>query len=138
VERVFFLGYIPQPPSPDLPQLYNCCDALVLGSLHESLALVLAETLACGKPVISTPVGIAPQVIEHGVTGYLIRSREPEEMGDRMRDLLARTDWDPSVCAEAARKYSGSSEQICNVIQQMYVNTRNRMHGDHKAIELAR
>jgi len=119
--RVFFLGYVPQLPSPDMPMLYNCTDALVLGSLHESLALVLAEALACGKPVISTLVGIAPQVIEDGITGYLVHSREAEEMGRRMCEVLTRTDWDPKICSDAARKYSGSSEQICDVIEGMCV-----------------
>lgn len=117
--RVFFLGYIPQPPSPDLPQLYNCTDGLVLGSFHESLALVLAEALACGKPVISTPVGIAPQVIQDGVTGYLVQSREPAEMSIRMRQVLGSAEFDPSTCVEAARKYAGASEQICDVIEKM-------------------
>ena len=123
--RVFFLGYIPQPPSPDLPQLYNCTDALVLGSFHESLALVLAEALACGKPVISTPVGIAPQVIQDGVTGYLVQSREPAEMSIRMRQVLGSVEFDPSTCVKAARKYAGASEQICDVIEKMSSVRRN-------------
>ncbi|HWO34412.1 MAG TPA: glycosyltransferase family 4 protein [Candidatus Acidoferrum sp.] len=118
-ERVFFLGYIPQPPNPNLPRLYNCTDGLVLGSFHESLALVLAEALACGKPVISTPVGIAPQVIQDGVTGYLVQSREPAEMSIRMRQVLGGVEFDPSTCVEAARKYAGASEQICDVIEKM-------------------
>jgi glycosyltransferase involved in cell wall biosynthesis len=123
--RVFFLGYIPQLPSSDLPRLYNCADALVLGSLHESLALVLAEALACGKPVISTPVGIAPQVIQDGVTGYLVQSREPVEMSGRMRQVLGNVEFDPSNCVKAARKYAGASEQICDVIEKMSSVRRN-------------
>ena len=119
-ERVFFLGYIPQPPSPGLPRLYNCTDGLVLGSFHESLALVLAEALACGKPVISTPVGIAPQVIQDGVTGYLVQSREPEEMAKCMGQVLGGLEFDPGTCVEAAWKYAGASKRICDVIQKMY------------------
>jgi glycosyltransferase involved in cell wall biosynthesis len=118
--KVFFLGYIPQLPSPDLPCLYNCSDALVFGSLHESLALVLAEALACGKPVISTPVGIAPQVIEEGVTGFLLRSREPEEMAARIVQVIRDGQYSSDACVAAAGNYAGASSQICDVIQSMY------------------
>lgn len=116
--RVFFLGYIAQTPDSDLPRLYNCADALVLASMHESLALVLAEALACGTPVISTPVGIAPKVIEDGVTGYLVHSREPAEMAGRMLQALENA-WSRSACVAATRKYAGASEQICDVIEHI-------------------
>jgi glycosyltransferase involved in cell wall biosynthesis len=124
-DRVYFLGYVPQLPCPDLPRLYNSADALVLGSHHESLALVLAEALACGKPVVSTPVGIAPQVVHEGVTGYLVHSREPAEMADRMLEVL-ETNWSQSTCAAAARRYSGNSERICDVIEAMYSGKTSR------------
>jgi glycosyltransferase involved in cell wall biosynthesis len=128
--RVFFLGYIPQPPNPDLPRLYNCSDGLVLGSLHESLALVLAEALACGKPVISTRVGIAPQVIQDGVTGYLVQSREPAEMAGRILQIIRDREYSSCACVDAARNYAGASGQICDVIQTMYSGRDQGLRAD--------
>jgi glycosyltransferase involved in cell wall biosynthesis len=38
---------------------------------EEPFGLVMIESLACGTPVLSTPRGAAPEILEHGVTGYL-------------------------------------------------------------------
>lgn len=118
--RVFFLGYVPHLPSPDLPLLYNCVDAFVLASFHESLALVIAESLACGTPVISTPVGIAPKVVREGVTGFVVQSRNPAEMARRIVQIIRDGQYDRAACVKAGHEYAGASEQICDVIQQMY------------------
>jgi len=123
--RVFFLGYVPHLPSPDLPRLYNCVDVMALGSYRESLGLVIIEALACGVPVVSTTVGIAPTVIRNGVTGYLVQSREPGEMADRILRIVRDGEFDGSACVDAAHQYPGSSEQICDVIQNMCVDNAN-------------
>jgi glycosyltransferase involved in cell wall biosynthesis len=38
---------------------------------HEPFGLVMIEALACGTPVVATPRGAAPEIVDHGVTGYL-------------------------------------------------------------------
>jgi glycosyltransferase involved in cell wall biosynthesis len=37
----------------------------------EPFGMVMIETLACGTPVVVTGAGVAPEVVEHGVPGYL-------------------------------------------------------------------
>ena len=37
----------------------------------EPFGLVMIEALATGTPVVGTPAGAAPEIVEHGVTGYL-------------------------------------------------------------------
>lgn len=56
--RVHFLGR-----RRDIPALLNALDLLVVASTSETGPLVLMEALASGTPVISTPVGIAPQLL---------------------------------------------------------------------------
>lgn len=119
IERVFFLGQVPHLPSPDLPRLFNCADVSVVGSFHESLALVITEALACGTPVVSTPVGIAPQVIRDGVTGYLVRSRDPADMAARILQVVGDGSFGRRECVIAAREYAESSKKICEVISDM-------------------
>jgi UDP-glucose:(heptosyl)LPS alpha-1,3-glucosyltransferase len=58
-----------------LPYL-AAADALVLPSAYEANALVVLEALACGVPVVATPVGHAPAVVRDGVTGYLVERSE--------------------------------------------------------------
>src|SRR5258708_2270643 len=117
--RVFFLGHVPHLPAPDLPRLFNCGDVSVVASFHESLALVITESLACGIPVVSTQVGIAPKVIRDGVTGYLVRSREPAEMACRIVEIIRDGSCDPAQCIIAAREYAETSKNICDVITCM-------------------
>lgn len=53
-----------------LPYLW-AADLLAQPSAYESYGLVVTEALAAGVPVISTHVGVAPDVIDDGVNGYL-------------------------------------------------------------------
>jgi glycosyltransferase involved in cell wall biosynthesis len=42
----------------------------------EPFGLVLLEAMACGTPVLATELGAAPEIVEHGVTGYTAPSWE--------------------------------------------------------------
>jgi glycosyltransferase involved in cell wall biosynthesis len=43
---------------------------------EEPFGIVFAEALACGTPVISSPRGALPEIVEHGRHGFLINSME--------------------------------------------------------------
>lgn len=51
----------------------------------EPFGLVMIEALACGTPVIAYPCGSVPEIIEHGVTGYLVHN--PEEAAGAVERL---------------------------------------------------
>jgi glycosyltransferase involved in cell wall biosynthesis len=60
------------------------------------------EALACGTPVIAYPAGALTEIVEDGVTGFLVRS--PEEMADAIRESERI---DSQVCRRtAAEKFS--------------------------------
>jgi glycosyltransferase involved in cell wall biosynthesis len=62
----------------------------------EPFGLVMAEAMACGTPVIATPRGSVPEVIEDGVTGYVVDVESfPARAAERLRDLDAI---DPNAC----------------------------------------
>jgi glycosyltransferase involved in cell wall biosynthesis len=111
-DRVHLAGRVPDP----LPWLH-AADALALPSAYEANALVVLEALACGVPVVATPVGYAPDVVDDGRTGWLVdRTVEGVRKGlaavaalddDARREVSAaaraaaeRHDWDA-----AARRY---------------------------------
>jgi glycosyltransferase involved in cell wall biosynthesis len=63
----------------------------------EPFGLVMAEALACGTPVVGFPRGAAPEIVDHGTTGYL----DPDE------DALLRApieSIDRQACRAAARQ----------------------------------
>jgi glycosyltransferase involved in cell wall biosynthesis len=60
-DRVRLLGPVPHA---DLPALYTAADIFVLSSTREGLPNVVLEAIACGTPVIATPVGGTVEVID--------------------------------------------------------------------------
>lgn len=60
------------PRQEDMPTLYNQARMLVCASTVEGNPRVTIEAMACGVPVISTRVGIMPDVITQGDNGYLV------------------------------------------------------------------
>lgn len=58
----------------------------------EPFGLVMIEALACGTPVIAYPHGSVPEVLEHGVTGYIVSNQEDAVAAARQVERLDRRD----------------------------------------------
>ncbi len=82
-DRVTFTG----PKSPkELPSFYNSADVFVYPSLYENFSQPILEAASFGIPVIATPVGIAPEIIEEGETGFLV-SGDPATLMQKLKQL---------------------------------------------------
>ncbi len=62
--------------------------ALVLPSFAEGLPVVIMEALALGRPVISTYVAGIPELVNHGVNGWLVPAGSIEELKNAIRSAL--------------------------------------------------
>jgi len=76
-KNVKMLGEI---PSQNLPAYYNACDIFVLPSIKEGLGFVLAEALACEKPVIASRTGGIPDIVIENKTGILVAPKNIKEL----------------------------------------------------------
>ena len=74
----------------DVPQYLNELKMLVLPSFTEGLPNVILEAMACGTPVLATPVGAIPDIIKDGKTGFLLKFNDPEHIADRIVELLGK------------------------------------------------
>jgi len=70
----------------------SCADLFLLPSQLESFGLAALEAMACEVPVIATNVGGVPEVIEHGVDGFLVEPGDVKTAAKYAIDLLSRAD----------------------------------------------
>jgi glycosyltransferase involved in cell wall biosynthesis len=74
----------------------------------EPFGLVMIEALATGTPVVGTPVGAAPEVVDHGTTGYLAPVHELAALLPRVASL-SRTD-----CRAAVEERFSSDRMVAD------------------------
>jgi starch synthase len=75
-------------PRSRLSWFYSQASALVLPSVEEGLALVQAQALACGTPVIGTHNTGAEDLFTDNVEGFIVPPRDPAAIRDRVQRLL--------------------------------------------------
>lgn len=85
--RVGFLGH-----REDVEKLLMEADVFTRPSLLEGMPLTVLEAMACGLPVIATPVGGTAELVEDGVNGYLVEPGDSQQLAQRLCTLLADRD----------------------------------------------
>lgn len=83
-EDILFLG-----KQENVEELFSISDLKLLLSEKESFGLVLLEAMACGVPGIGTNVGGIPEVIEHGVNGYIVELGDVHQAAEFAIELLS-------------------------------------------------
>jgi glycosyltransferase involved in cell wall biosynthesis len=72
----------------DVPRLVAAMTVFVMPSLYEGCQYTLMEAMAMAKPIVSTPAGVAPDVIQDGVTGRMVPFADGEALALGVLDLL--------------------------------------------------
>ncbi|WP_082954500.1 glycosyltransferase family 4 protein [Acidihalobacter prosperus] len=72
-----------------LAQLYRQCDALLFPSRLEGFGMVALEAQACGLPVIATNGSALPEVVKHGISGFLCKTDQTGDFASAIRLLAA-------------------------------------------------
>jgi N-acetyl-alpha-D-glucosaminyl L-malate synthase BshA len=76
------------PPQQSVVPLLSVADLFLLPSLQESFGLAALEAMACEVPVVVSEVGGLPEVVEHGVTGFLHPPDDLAAMADSAVAIL--------------------------------------------------
>jgi len=63
-------------------------DLFVMPSIMEGLGLSVMEAQACGIPVVASKVGGLIDLIQYGVTGFLVEPNDPEALAERIIEAL--------------------------------------------------
>jgi L-malate glycosyltransferase len=87
VKDVLFLGKQDQ-----VYEKLSLADLFLMPSELESFGLAALEAMACEVPVIATNVGGVPEVVEHGVDGYLVEPEDVQSAAKYAIEILSRSD----------------------------------------------
>jgi hypothetical protein len=84
---VHFLGW-----RSDVADVLRAADVMVLPSLDEGLPMAILEAMACGLPVISTPVGGVPEAVVPEETGLLVPPQDTDALAAAILRLVRESD----------------------------------------------
>jgi glycosyltransferase involved in cell wall biosynthesis len=118
IDRVLFAGM-----RRDVPQLLHACDAFVLSSLWEGFPNAVIEAMAASVPVIATRAGGTMEVVEEGVSGFLISPGNRRDLTEVMFRMISLP---PDVRKEMGRKGRQIVEQRFTI--QCTIEATQRMY----------
>ena len=85
-DNVIFTGWL---GGDDLKAAYHGVDVVVVPSCYfDPLPMTNFEAMACKKPVVGTCFGGTPELVQDGVTGYVVNPFDVELMANKIIDLL--------------------------------------------------
>jgi len=110
----------------------NRADVLVSTSVLEGFGLSVAEAMGCGKPVVVSDAGSLPEIVEPGVTGYMVSLSDLNGFAEAILRLLD----DPSLRAQMGQagakrvrslfRWDQAAERVREIYEQTISCRRNR------------
>jgi len=118
--KVFLVGH-----DDDIPKWYSFFDVYLHGARQEAFGLVIIEAMAAGLPVIANSVGGIADIIEDGLTGYLIEKQSISIFSEKINHL--------ATCERDRAKFSDNAirrveKLYClNKYAQNYINLYKKL-----------
>jgi glycosyltransferase involved in cell wall biosynthesis len=87
-----FVTVFPRVTQPELFELHRTADIFVFPTLSEGFSLALIEAMASGLPIVTTPVGAAPDLLEDAESAMFCPPQDPQALADSLTSLLVDLD----------------------------------------------
>jgi glycosyltransferase involved in cell wall biosynthesis len=114
--HVIFLGNV-QPSQVALA--IAAADVCVVSSFTEGFSCAMVEQVACGRPIVSTHVSGAQDLIAEGVNGYIVHDRDPGIFAQKILDASRLIDVEDYSVQLVQEKYS--EEQLWQTVSQQWL-----------------
>lgn len=110
--KIVFKGYI---PDNDLAAWYQCADLVVMPTFAlEGFGLVTVEALACGTPVLGTPVGATPEILGQVDPRLLAKGNDAHSIAEALANILPLIRKNPDEWKKLSRKGRRLAEEVYN------------------------
>jgi len=111
--QVRFLGW-----QTDLRPIIRGWDIFAMPSLDEGLPVAIIEAMAEGLPVVATSVGGMPELVEEGLTGFLVPPSDVTALANRLR-LLILNPTRANAMGAAGRQRANEHFSVDRMVQQV-------------------
>jgi glycosyltransferase involved in cell wall biosynthesis len=121
-DSVEFLGWRGRA---EVRRLLRNCHVFVLPSRSEPFGIVVAEALACRRPVVASAVGGIQEIIENGRCGVLVEPDDPERLAkailrvledDVLRERIAEAGLERAVDQFSCKRTGGRYERLYSTL----------------------
>ena len=113
--HVTFTELGPQRGDAALARAYQAADFFVSPSTNETGPMMAGEAMACGRPLIAYPIGIAPDLVEQGRNGTLV-----EPIGDVAALAAAIRAYAEMPAAELAARQQAAADSAGRIFSARY------------------
>ncbi len=115
---------------PDVARMMSALDCFAFPSINEGMGKALVEAMALEKPVVASRVGGIIDLVDDGVSGFLVPPADPQALADRILFLLEN----PETARRMAARASGtaaaySSAAMVRKIEALYADLAQRPEG---------
>ncbi len=115
LRHITFTEMGPQRGDAALARAYQAADFFVSPSTNETGPMMAGEAMACGRPLIAFPIGIAPDLIEQGRNGTLV-----EPVGDVTALAAAIRAYAEMPAAELAARQQAAADSAGRIFSARY------------------
>jgi glycosyltransferase involved in cell wall biosynthesis len=86
-------------------QVFLKSDMFVFPSLNEAFPLVILEAMQFELPIIATSEGAIPEIVEDGISGFLINRNSPKEIAEKIELLISNPQMRGTMGKKGREKY---------------------------------
>ena len=118
-DMIHFIGF-----SNEIPGLLKASDIFVLPSRYEGMPNALLEAMAAGKANVATNVNGAPELVEDGITGFLVKPDNADQLFDKLHELITNEKLRKTMESKAKERVKNhfTIEKMIDNLENLFYN----------------
>lgn len=85
-----YLGYVDN--TKGIASAYQAADVFVCPSIEDSGPSMINQSIMCGTPVVSFEMGVSPDIVISGKTGYMAKLKDSDDLAQGLFNVLSMSD----------------------------------------------